>query len=326
MDTLLNYNKSRSHKGSDISMKALYYDGGLQYVEDYPKPVIGKGESLVKIILSSICNTDKEILKGYRPDFKGILGHEFVGTVVQSDDPGLMNKRVVGEINENCGECLYCTTGRPTHCSSRKVVGISGKDGSFAEYLAMKNHLLHIVPDGLASEVAIFTEPLAAALEIKEQVHIKPSTSIGIIGDGRLAYMIAQVMYLTGANLTVIGKHEEKLELFKNFGAVTTKLNDTYEIVIDASGSPTGILTAQKIVRSKGIIVIKTTYAGKVEINMSDFVVNEVTIKGSRCGPFEPALKLLSAGLISFPEIQLFHFEDFEEAFKSRAFKVGFRL
>ena len=307
-------------------MKALYYDKGLQYVEDYPKPTIGAEESLVKVIISSICNTDNEILKGYRPDFKGVLGHEFVGVVVESDNPDLIGKRVVGEINENCGKCLYCKTGRPSHCSSRKVVGISGKDGSFAEYMAIKTDLLHIVAENLSSENAIFTEPLAAALEILEQVHIKPSTNVGIIGDGRLAYMIAQVVYLTGADLTVIGKHEDKLKLFKPFGKVTTKAEESYEVVIDATGSPSGILTAQKIVRSKGTIVIKTTYAGKLEINMSDFVVNEITIKGSRCGPFKPALHLLNLGLIKFPEIDLYELKDYEQALSSKAFKSGFRM
>ena len=307
-------------------MKALYYDKTLQYKDSYPKPAIGEQESLVEVIVSAICNTDKEILKGYRPDFKGILGHEFVGRVVESDNPELMGKRVVGEINENCGECIYCKTGRPTHCNSRKVVGIFGKDGCFAEYVVIKNRLLHVVPEGLSSENAIFTEPLAAALEIMEQVHIKPSTSIGIIGDGRLAYMIAQVVYLTGADLTVIGKHEAKLKLFESLGKVTTKPEGSYEVVIDATGSPSGILTAQKIVRSKGVIVIKSTYSGEIQINMSDFVVNEITIKGSRCGPFQPALQLLKSGLIKFPGIDLYELKDYEKAFESRAFKSGFRL
>lgn len=307
-------------------MRALYYDKNLQYVENYPKPSPKSGESLVEIIVSAVCNTDKEILKGYRPDFKGILGHEFVGKVLESDDPSLIGQRVVGEINENCGHCIYCKTGRPTHCENRKVVGISGKDGSFAQYITMKNQLLHIVPEEVPSEVAIFTEPLAAALEILEQVHIKPSTKVGIIGDGRLAYMISQVVSLTGANLTIIGKHEEKLSLFKSFAKVRTNTDESYEIVIDASGSPSGILTAQKIVRKKGTIVIKTTYAGKVEINMSDFVVNEITIKGSRCGPFEPALQLLKLGLIQFPPIDLYELEDYKKAFESREFKVGFRF
>ncbi len=307
-------------------MKALYYDNGLKYVEDYPRPTPARDESLVQIILSAICNTDKEILRGYRPDFKGVLGHEFVGRVVESEDPNLLGKRVVGEINENCGQCLYCKTARPTHCSSRKVVGISGKDGSFSEFLSMKNHLLHIVPEELSSEKAIFTEPLAAALEIKEEFHIKPSTKVGIIGDGRLAFMIAQVVYLSGADLTIIGKHEDKLKLFSAFGKTTTNPEETYELVIDATGSPSGILTAQKLVRSKGTIAIKTTYAGKVEINMSDFVVNEITVKGSRCGPFQPALNLLNLGLIQFPDIDLYELKDFEKAFQSRSFKSGFRI
>lgn len=307
-------------------MKALYYDNGLKYVEDYPKPTLSQNESLIEIIISAICNTDKEIIRGYRPDFKGVLGHEFVGRVVESSNSDLVGQRVVGEINENCFECLYCKSGRPTHCIDRKVVGISGKDGSFAQYLKMRNDLLHVVPNEAPSEIAVFTEPLAAALEIMDQVHIKPSTNIGLIGDGRLAFMIAQVISLTGADLTVIGRHEEKLDLFKPFAKVTTNTDSTYEIVIDASGSPSGILTAQKIVRKKGTIVIKTTYAGKVEIDMSNFVVNEITIKGSRCGPFEPALQLLKRGLIQLPPIDLYDIKDFEKAFASKAFKSGFKL
>ncbi|NLX62035.1 MAG: alcohol dehydrogenase catalytic domain-containing protein [Tissierellia bacterium] len=307
-------------------MKALYYHNGLKFVENYPKPFPKSGESLIKIIISAICNTDKEILKGYRPDFKGILGHEFVGQVVESDDPSLLGKRVVGEINEYCGHCLYCKTNRPTHCENRKVIGISGKDGAFAEYMVLKNQLLHVVPEELPSEIAIFTEPLAAALEILDQVHIRPSTNVAIIGDGRLAFMIGQVVALTGSDLTIIGKHEEKLSLFKPFARVTTNTEDTYEVVIDASGSPTGLLTAQKIVRKRGTIVVKSTYSGKVEVDMSYFVVNEITIVGSRCGPFKPALQLLKEGLIQFPPIELYGLEEYEKAFKSRAFKVGFKL
>lgn len=307
-------------------MKALFYDGGLHYLEDYQKPNPGPGESLLKVLVSAICNTDREILRGYRPDFKGVLGHEFVGEVVESDDPKLLNKRVVGEINESCGHCLYCKTGRPSHCENRKVVGISGRDGSFAQYMIMKNSLLHIVPDQVPTEMAVFTEPLAAALEILDQVHIQPSTKIGLLGDGRLAYMIGQVVALTGADLTVIGRHEEKLKLFQEFAKTSKDPRETFEIVIDATGSPSGILSAQKLVRRRGTIVLKTTYAGKVEIDMSDFVVNEVTIKGSRCGPFAPALKLLKLGLIEFPAIDLYDLEDYEAAFDSRAFKAGFKF
>lgn len=307
-------------------MKALFYDGGLKYLDNYPIPSINSDESLVEIIISAICNTDKEILKGYRPDFKGILGHEFVARVIESNKPELIGKHVVGEINENCGECIYCRTNRPTHCKSRKVLGISGKDGSFAEYLKIRTDLLHVIPEEVSPEIAIFTEPLAAALEIMEQVHIRPSTKIAIIGDGRLAFMIGQVIALTGADLTIIGKHEEKLGMFSSFAKVTTELNDTYEVVIDASGSPSGLLTAQEIVRKKGTIILKTTYAGKIQIDMSDFVVNEITIKGSRCGPFEPALQLLKLDLIEFPPIDLYDLKDYEKAFESKAFKSGFRL
>lgn len=308
------------------NLKVLYYDRELKYIEDYPKPSIRENESLIKIILAAICNTDREILRGYRPDFKGVLGHEFVGIVVDSNNPALLGKRVVGEINENCGECMYCKTFRPSHCSSRKVLGISGKDGSFSEYLSIRNDLLYIVPDELSTENAIYTEALAAALQIKEEFHIRPSMKVGIIGDGRLAYMIAQVIYLTGADLTIIGKHEKKLDLFKSFGKTTRQSKDTYELVIEATGSPSGILTAKKLVQSKGTIIIKSTYTEEIEINMSDFVVNEVTIKGSRCGPFKPALNLLKAGLIKFPEIDLYKLKDYEKAFQSKAFKSGFRL
>ncbi len=308
-------------------MKALYYyDNGLNYVEDYNLPEIGPNESLVKILISSICNTDKEVLKGYRPDFKGVLGHEFVGEVVQSNDKNLIGKRVVGEINENCGECLYCKTLRPSHCDNRKVVGMNNHDGAFAEYMKMRTDLLHLVPDEVATEVAVFTEPLAAALEILDQVHIQPSTNVAILGDGRLSFMIGQVVSLTGADLTVIGRHEDKLKAFEPFAKTSKKTDQTFEIVIDATGSPTGLEDARKLVRKKGTIVIKSTYAGSIDINMSDFVVNEITLVGSRCGPFEPALELLSRGLISFPDIDLYELKDFEKAFNSRAFKAGFKI
>lgn len=305
-------------------MKALYYDKELHYVEDYEKPIPGPKESLVKVLISAICNTDKEILKGYRPDFKGIIGHEFVGEVVESDSHSLIGKRVVGEINDNCGECIYCKTGRPTHCSTRTVIGIAEKDGCFAEYITVRTELLHIVPEEIPSEIAVFTEPLAAALQILEQAHIQPSTNVAVLGDGRLAFMIAQVVALTGADLTVVGRHEEKLATFASFAKVLTKTDQTFEVVIDATGSPTGLLTAQKLVRKKGLIVIKSTYAGNIEINMSDFVVNEITLMGSRCGPFEPALKLLKRGLIHFPSIDLYELSDYEKAFQSNAFKSGF--
>ncbi|GLC82174.1 MDR/zinc-dependent alcohol dehydrogenase-like family protein [Lacrimispora brassicae] len=307
-------------------MKALYYKDKAQYLEDYPIPVPGPNESLVKILISAICNTDKEVLKGYKPDFAGVLGHEFVGEVLESGKKELIGKRVVGELNEGCGQCIYCRTGRAKHCLNRKVIGISGKDGCFAEYMTINTDLLHAVPEEIPAEVAIFTEPLAAALEIMEQAHIQPSKSVAVIGDGRLAFMIAQVVSLSGVDLTVIGRHEDKLKQFSSFAKTATKTDETYEIVIDATGSPAGILSAQKLVRNKGLIIIKSTYAGKVEIDMSSFVVNEITIKGSRCGPFEPAMQLLQRGLVTLPSIELYDLKDYERALQSKAFKAGFKF
>ena len=308
-------------------MKALYFNGSEPvYMEEYKKPTPTPGHSLIRVLMSAICNTDREVIRGYRPDFRGVLGHEFVGVVEESDDPSLVGKRVVGELNEGCGDCIYCNTGREKHCLSRKVIGMEGLDGTFAEYVVLANHLIHIVPDTLTTEQAIYTEPLAAALEITNQLHIRPEDNVAIIGDGRLAYMIAQVVSLYGVDLTIIGKHPEKLELFRPLGSIEHHVGQTYEIVIDATGSPSGLNLAKEIVRKKGTIVLKSTYAGTLELDMSYFVVNEITIKGSRCGPFEPALNLLNRGLVQLPEIELWDLSDYEQAFASRAFKSGFRF
>lgn len=313
-------------RNTNFVMKALYFNQEAQYIENYKKPVPDSKESLVKIVLTAICNTDKEILKGYKPDFSGVLGHEFVGIVEESNKQELIGKRVVGELNAGCGDCLYCNTGREKHCNNRKVIGITNKDGCFAEYMTIDTNLLHEVPDEIPTDIAIFTEPLAAALEIMDSAHMKPSQSVAVIGDGRLAYMIAQVISLTGAELTVIGRHEDKLDNFRSFAKVAIDTDETYEVVIDATGSPTGIITASKLVRKKGLIILKSTYAGQVQIDMSYFVVNEITIMGSRCGPFDPALQLLKRGLVTLPPIQVYELKNYKEAFDSKEFKAGFRL
>jgi threonine dehydrogenase-like Zn-dependent dehydrogenase len=308
-------------------MKALYFNGSeAVYLTDYQKPELTPGHSVIRVLMSAICNTDREVMRGYRPDFRGVLGHEFVGVVEDSEDPSLVGKRVVGELNEGCGDCVYCKSGREKHCLTRKVIGMEGLDGTFAEYVLLANHLIHVVPDSLPTEKAIYTEPLAAALEITNQLHIRPEDNVAIIGDGRLAYMIAQVISLYGVDLTIVGKHPEKLELFKRFGKVEHQEGQTYEVVIDATGSPSGLNLAKEIVRKKGTIVLKSTYAGTLELDMSYFVVNEITIKGSRCGPFEPALNLLNRGLVSLPDIELWDLSDYDKAFASRAFKSGFRF
>ena len=309
-------------------MRGIYYNGtDAVYRTDLPMPVPIEKESLVKIHIAAVCNTDKEVRKGYRPDFKGVMGHEFIGEVVESQDASLIGKRVAGELNAACGKCVYCKTGRPTHCSNRRVLGMHDKDGAFAEYMTIDTELLHVVPDSLTDEVAIFTEPLAAALEILTQVQISPAKNAAVLGDGRLALLVAQVLSLTGIDLTVIGKHEEKLELFKPFAKTALQGEaEGYEYVAECTGSPSGFETALELVRKKGTIILKSTYSEKLTVDMSVIPVNEITVVGSRCGPFPPAIKLLDEGKIKLPAIELYDLEDFEKAFASKAFKAGFRF
>lgn len=321
-------------------MRGVYFNGtGAEFRDDLPKPVPTASESLIRILCAGVCNTDREILKGYRPSFRGVMGHEFVGVVEESSDPSWVGKTVVGELNAGCGHCIYCRTGREKHCLTRRVIGMERKDGCFAEYMTLETHLLHEVPTTLAPETALLTEPLAAALQVTKQVHIQPDLPVAVIGDGRLAYQVASVLRLTGANLTVIGKHPEKLAQFASFGRTMTveqaeSLADqalesgegSYEIVVEACGAPSGLELATKIVRKQGTIVLKSTYAGKTNVDMSYYAVNEITIKGSRCGPFEPALRLLEQGLVKLPPVEFYELEDYEKAFNSRAFKAGFRI
>lgn len=316
-------------------MKAVIYNGkSVEYREDFPKPEWRAGYSLIRILRAAVCSTDKEVRKGYRPHFSGVMGHEFIGVVEQSCRKELIGKTVVGELNEGCGHCLYCKTGREKHCPERKVIGMEGRNGCFAEYMLLADRLVHPVPDGLPIETAIYTEPLAAALEIPAQVHINPEKNVAVIGDGRLAYMIAQVLSLNGCDLTIIGKHMEKLTQFQTCGKIQLlesiqkypPVDETYEIVVDATGSPEGIELANRLVRRRGTVVLKSTYAQKAALDMSQFVVNEITIVGSRCGPFEPALNLLSRGLVKLPEIEWHSLDAYEQAFSSGAFKAGFRI
>lgn len=318
-------------------MKAIYYNGTTyEYRTDYPKPIRTCGHSLIKIQAAALCNTDREILKGYRPAFRGVMGHEFVGVVEDSDKEELIGKRVVGELNEGCGHCIYCRTGREKHCPDRKVIGMEQLDGCFAEYMVLADHLLHIVPEELDTKTALFTEPLAAALEIPSMLSLNPALNACIIGDGRLALMIAQVMRLSGIDLAIIGKYPEKLNLFADCGRTYTiqealqrtsnNPENTYEIVVDATGSPTGLDMASKLVRKRGTIVLKSTYASATQIDMSYFVVNEITIMGSRCGPFAPALNLLKNGLIHLPEITFFDISEFDKMLNAQVFKAGIKL
>lgn len=322
-------------------MKAIIFNGKEAcFSGDMPLPIRGNGESLIKITLAAVCTTDKEVLKGYRPDFQGVMGHEFTGVVVESDNAKLVGKRVVGEINEVCHECLYCRTGREHHCINRKTPGLS-RDGCFAEYMVLKDENLHVIPDELPDEVAIYTEPLAAAYEIMEQIKFERGTPACVVGDGRLALCVAEVLHQHGADLTVIGKHPEKLQLFEPYAKtelldeVTMTIDDPegthsqiepYEIVVEATGSASGMELALKLVRSMGTIVLKSTYSGGADLDLSTIPVRELTVVGSRCGPFEKALDGLASKAIKLPEIDLYDLEDYEKAFQSRKFKSGFRI
>lgn len=308
-------------------MRGIYFDGKRAlYREDLPKPIPGEGESLVRVLTAAVCNTDKEILRGYRPGFRGVMGHEFAGLVEQSPDPSLVGRQVVGELNASCGKCIYCRTKRPTHCSNRRVLGMHEKDGCFGEYMTIRTELLHVIPQGLPVEKAVYTEPLAAAFEIMTQVSLEEK-NVAVLGDGRLAYCVVQAMRAVGKRVTVIGKHPEKLELFAPFADTTLEREkEGYEIVVEATGSPSGIRQALELTRKKGTIVLKSTYAGEVSVPFSQIAVNEITIVGSRCGPFAPALEALASGRAQFPEITLFSLKDYEAAFAFEGFKAGFFL
>lgn len=305
-------------------MKALVYDGKLNYRTDYPMPVPGPGEVLLKIRLAGVCNTDREVLRGYRPDFSGILGHEFLAEVVEGSD--LVGKRVVGELNEGCLACDYCKSGRESHCLERRVPGMSDRDGCFAEYMAYPLRLLHVVPDSLEDEAVILTEPLAAACEIPELNHLPLSEPVGVVGDGRLAFLIAQVLAIAGHEVVVFGRHEEKLKHFRAFAKTSLKPEGSFDTVVEASGHPSGLGDAIHLTKARGRIILKSTYAERMSLDMSEIVVRELTITGSRCGPFEPALRLLERGLIEIPPIERFALEDYEQALGSGAFKAVFQF
>jgi threonine dehydrogenase-like Zn-dependent dehydrogenase len=281
-------------------MQALWLEEKALQVREVPEPQ-KPGEALIRIRVAGICSTDLELVKGYYP-FTGVLGHEFVGEVMQCDEPNWVGQRVVGEINVTCGVCESCLHGRPTHCENRSVLGISNRDGVFAEYTTLPVANLHRVPEEVPDEMAVFTEPLAAALEILEQVHIQPGERVLLVGAGRLGQLIAQVLALTGCDLRAVARHARQQELLGARGVRTIDEGDLqpgrWDLVVEATGSPAGFELARRCVRPRGTLVMKSTYQGDLTLNMSAIVVDEVTIVGSRCGPFAPALRLLARGEI----------------------------
>ncbi len=280
-------------------MRALVFNRKLYYTNDYPDPEPIEGEALIRITLAGICNTDFEIVKGYM-NFTGIPGHEFVGVVVNSPSEDLAGRRVTGEINLACGDCHYCRNNMRNHCAERSVLGILNKNGVFAEHVTLPVRNLHLIPDSVSDEEAVFIEPLAAAFEILEQVDIGSGDNVCILGDGKLGLLVGQVLSLTGCRLIVVGKHRSKLSVFDKKGITTVYAADIkekdFDIVVDCTGSPTGIETAMNIVRPGGRIVLKTTVAESEVVDLNRMVINELTLIGSRCGPFAPAIKAIESG------------------------------
>jgi threonine dehydrogenase-like Zn-dependent dehydrogenase len=277
-------------------MQALWLENNQLSFKDVPQPT-SPGEALIKIRKAGICGTDLELVKGYYP-FTGIPGHEFVGEVIESAVPSWIGKRVVGEINAACGTCEQCRNGRPTHCEARTVLGIINRDGVFAEYTALPLENLHLVPDEVSDEAAVFTEPMAAALEIQQQVQIRPEDRVLLIGAGRLGQLIAQTLVLTGCDLRVVARHPHQKSLLAGRGIRLIDQGDVqhwrYDLVVEATGSPSGFELARKALRPRGVLVLKSTYKGDMTVNFSSIVVDEIQLIGSRCGPFEPALRLLA--------------------------------
>ncbi len=308
-------------------MKALVFDGRLALRGDYPMPVRPPGEALVRVRLAGICNTDLEIVRGYM-GFTGVLGHEFVGEVVEADDPHWHGRRVVGEINCPCGACDLCRRGLPRHCPNRTVLGIQGRDGAFAEFLLLPVENLHAVADSVPDEDAVFAELLAAAFEIPEQVSLRPSDRVAVLGDGKLGSLVAQVLAQSGCDLVVVGLDEGKLARLRAMGLRTARLGQipdrSMDLVVDATGSSRGFESALQMLRPRGTLVLKSTVAEKSQLHLAPLVVDEITVVGSRCGPFEPALRALEKGTARVRQLieDCIPFDRAAEAFE-KASKAG---
>lgn len=276
-------------------MKALVCERGEIRLAEVRKPVPGPEEVLIRVSMAGICNTDLEVLAGYR-EFTGILGHEFVGVVENDPLDKLTGKRVVGSITIYCGECWHCRRGETSLCLERTTIGINGRDGAFAEYLTLPRHNVHLVPAGIGDMEAVLIEPLAAGMRVVEQACIQPGDTVVVLGDGKLGLLTARVLSAGGSHVLVVGKHKKKLSLAATMGLRTVLVNEfrgPADVVVDCTGSVSGLQTALGIVRSGGTIVLKTTVAEKYNIDLSPVVVREIHIMGSRCGPFAPTLAML---------------------------------
>jgi threonine dehydrogenase-like Zn-dependent dehydrogenase len=316
----------------------VFQDGRVRFERGYPVPVPGKEEVLVRVSLAGICATDLEIVKGYM-GFEGVLGHEFVGEVQAPEGSNLIGRRVVGEINIGCGDCDFCLSGLMRHCPGRSVLGISGSNGAFAEYLTLPVSNLHVIPDSIADEEAVFVEPLAAAFEIAEQVDIEASNSILVLGDGRLGLLAAQVLATCSDDLLVIGRHRRNLAILKARGIQTAvdpgsvtagalAAGKKFDIVIDCTGTAAGLEAAMSLVNPRGKIVLKTTVAAHRRLDFNRLVIDEITLIGSRCGPFPPAIEALAEKKIDVkPMIDaVYPLEEGEQALRQAGKKGALKI
>jgi threonine dehydrogenase-like Zn-dependent dehydrogenase len=284
-------------------VKALWLEErALRFREDLKEPEPPAGEATVRVLLAGICNTDLELVKGYYP-FTGVPGHEFVGRVEACvSAPDRVGRRVVGEINASCGACATCRAGRRTHCERRTVLGIRGRDGAFAERLLLPVANLHAVPDGVSDEAACFTEPLAAALQIQEQVPVHPEDHVVVIGGGKLGQLVARTLGLRARDVLVVGRARPRLlplaDLGLRVGTAEAIEDGRADLAVECTGNPEGLALAARAVRPRGTVVLKSTYQGAASVDVSRLVVNEVTLVGSRCGPFAPALERLAEGRV----------------------------
>lgn len=319
-------------------MKAVVFNDkeGLVLKTDYPKPIPQKGEALIKVSMAGICNTDAEIIKGYM-GYSGVLGHEFVGIVeeVNGADQSWVGKRVVAEISYGCDspECPWCAVKNYRHCPDRHTIGIWRKDGCFAEYITLPTNILFEVPENVIDEQAVFVEPLAAACEITEQLHIEPTHKVVVLGDGKLGLTTALTLNAQNLDVTLVGKHQNKLDIAKAQGVQTMLLEDlkvsnNFDVVVEATGSVSGFETSLNLVKPRGVLVLKSTIATGKELNLAPIVINEITVLGSRCGQFGPALRLLKNNRIDFKPFisKIYSINDAIEGFEANKAKNSIKI